>query len=101
MSPYLYDFYIFEHKSDMRSSKFDRETKLKILNERKELGISVEEICCKYKISQPTYYNWRRELLSDDNSALELKKENNLLRRLYIDLSEHNYQLAQFLNKQI
>lgn len=84
----------------MRSSKFDRETKLKILNERKELGISVEEICCKYKISQPTYYNWKRALQPHILVSTNLQEENRTLRRLYIDLSEHNYQLAKFLNNQ-
>lgn len=85
----------------MRRPRFDKETKLKILNERELLGSSIEEICLKYKISQPTFYNWRRELLPGAPAANELIQENKLLRRLYIDLSQHNYQLAQLLNDQM
>ena len=82
----------------MRRSKFNKETKLKILKEKELFDISVEELCVKHKISQPTYYNWRRELLTESTET-DLQQENKILRRLYIDLSEHNYQLAQFLNQ--
>lgn len=89
----------------MRTSKFSRKEKLNILFEQHESEMSVEEICAKYKISTPTFYNWKRELATSNDLDIhshnlkELQGENRTLRRLYIDLSEHNYQLAQFLNK--
>ena len=87
----------------MRKSKFNLEDKISILNEREQFNLTIEEICVKHKISQPTYYNWKREtekriILSSDTT--DLKTENRTLRKLYIDLSEHNYQLAKFLNNQ-
>lgn len=89
----------------MRTSKFSQEEKLKILTEQEFENLSVEEICVKYGISVATYYSWKREIIhaaeldAQSFNAQELRKENSTLRRLYIDLSEHNYQLAQFLNK--
>lgn len=89
----------------MRKSKFTREKKIEILMEKENTNKTVEEICVEYGISFPTYYNWKRELFnqdSHDSHTLEpedLKKENLILRNLYINLSEHNYQLAKFLSK--
>ena len=89
----------------MRTSRFSNEEKLKILVEQEFEKTSVEEVCVKYGISVPTFYSWKRELAhsaeldAQSHNVVELQKENNTLRRLYIDLSEHNYQLAQFLNK--
>ena len=88
----------------MNKSRFTTNEKLSILRKKEILQISVEELCFRTGISQPTYYNWKRELkhLLHVHSPLktdpiELSKE--ILRQLYIDLSEHNYQLAQFLSK--
>ena len=89
----------------MRTSKFSRKDKLNILFEQHESEKTVEEICTKYKISSPTFYNWKRELANTTDLDIhshdlkDLQGENSTLRKLYIDLSEHNYQLAQFLNK--
>lgn len=87
----------------MNKSRFSNEEKLKILNEKELESLSVEEICVKHRISMPTYYNWKRKLKptfknkSKDN--IDPQTENQTLRRLYVDLSEHNYQLAKFLSK--
>lgn len=87
----------------MNKSRFSTKEKLKILNEKELENLSVEEICVKHRISAPTYYNWKRKLKTnfenklDDN--IDPQTENQTLRRLYVDLSEHNYQLAKFLNK--
>lgn len=89
----------------MNKSRFTAEQKLKILQEKEVLKISIEELCFRNGISQPTYYNWKRELKhlittqSTETDPDDLKTENKTLRKLYIDLSEHNYQLAQFLSK--
>lgn len=101
----------------MRSSNFTDEKKRQILIERNREGITVREICKKYKISIPTYYAWRRDYLETENhippqGIIALEKfeinqkadvatieENKTLRRLYINLSAHNYELAKFLEK--
>ena len=89
----------------MRKSKFTREEKIEILMEKEHTNKTVEEICVEYGISFPTYYNWKRELFNRDSEAVlsmepeDLRKENLILRNLYINLSEHNYQLAKFLSK--
>lgn len=91
----------------MRKSKFTYDEKYNILLEKDYFEYTVEEICDKYGISPQTFYNWRKELDQVPESAetksgtsnSALRKENKTLRNLYINLSEHNYKLAQFLNK--
>ncbi len=96
-------FCIFGQTLSMNKSRFSKEEKLSILGEKELLSLSVEEICVKHRISIPTYYNWKRALKPNLTNAsvqpVDLNIENKTLRRLYIDLSEHNYQLAQFLNQ--
>lgn len=93
----------------MRSSNFTEEKKRQILNERDELRLTVKEICKKYRISSPTFYSWKRELgtiINDESSPDEtaakrpnLESDIKILKRLYINLSAHNYELAKFLEK--
>lgn len=87
----------------MNKSRFNKEEKLNILKQRDTLKLTVAEVCVKNGISIPTYYNWKRELKSISTKKVDknpdVNVENKILRRLYIDLSEHNYQLAQFLNQ--
>lgn len=89
----------------MRTSKFTNEQKHDILTEQDAKNISVEGICAKHGISIGTFYKWKREVDSviepdtQMGNNQELKDQNHKLRRLYMDLSEHNYQLAQFLDK--
>lgn len=89
----------------MRKSKFTNDEKIEILKEKEHTNQSIEEICVKYGISFATFYNWKRELLNRNVEIMVsmepevLKKENTTLRNLYINLSEHNYQLAKFLSK--
>jgi transposase-like protein len=93
----------------MRRSKFSEEQKIQILMEKDSESLSTEDLCSKHKISIGTYYIWKRkyeitplpELTSNSRSptSTNLKEENSKLRQLYINLSEHNYELAKFLNK--
>ena len=91
----------------MRKSEYTENQKLSILMEREQLNLSVEEICSKHKISVGTYYLWKRQFFPENKSFETdpetskdiLKTENNHLRKLYISLSEHNYELAKFLSK--
>lgn len=88
-------------------SRYSEKQKREIVEERNSQRTSVEELCAKYKISVTTYYNWKNELETvseqypevelPELSPGELRRQNNYLRELYINLSEHNYQLAKFL----
>ncbi len=91
----------------MRTSNFTLEEQNHILNEKAMYGTTVREICKKYGISVPTYYLWKRKLSmpqditmdhTDRNSPSQ-ENEIKVLRRLYINLSAHNYELAKFLEK--
>lgn len=105
-TPYLIGFFVYLNEIPvMRKSKFSTDDKLRILTEQEAEEMSIEEICVKYGISLPTFYSWKRELAfrsemkSEGSNVQDLRNEIHTLRRLYIDLSEHNYQLAQFLNQ--
>lgn len=97
---------------DMRKSEYSEDDKLKIITEIESSTESIIRSCKKQKISVATYYKWKREIegnfipiekekvvrsLSQDT----LQLENSTLRKLYINLSEHNYELAKFLNNQL
>lgn len=89
----------------MRKSRFSKEDKVRILKDKEESHLTIEEICVKHGISSPTYHNWKRELsvelydYKSNKGPGDLRTENTILRNLYINLSEHNYQLAKFLSK--
>lgn len=92
----------------MRSSNFTLEKKKQILNEKILEGISVQEVCKRYRITAPTYYSWRRKIMISEINTIPVNEnqkntspenENQILRKLYINLSAHNYELAKFLDK--
>jgi len=94
----------------MRTSKFSDERKRKIILEKDQDGLTVQQICSRYKISVNTFYLWRKELIKnvadsvpaeilDRQVEANLDSENKILRRLYINLSAHNYELAKFLER--
>lgn len=92
----------------MKGSKFTVEDKVRILRERIERKMTIKKLCAKYGISVSTFYVWKQEF-EDDLTQLEsanfdlpkenLSVENRNLRRLYISLSEHNYELSKLLIK--
>lgn len=90
----------------MRKSKFSNEDKQKIIEEAQSPKNTITEVCRKYGITIATYYTWKKAPSKSIQSELKeasLKSEsdeNMTLRRLYINLSAHNYELAQFLDKQ-
>ncbi|WP_294669278.1 transposase [uncultured Fluviicola sp.] len=91
----------------MFESKYDDDQKRRILNERVTEKLTVRTICEKYDITPPTFYSWKYKFGNQANysadpiadSIPDLESENEVLRRLYINLSAHNYELAKFLNK--
>jgi putative transposase len=66
-------------------------------------GVSVEEICKKYGISNSTFYKWKRRHGSQDDVLLrrlhKLEEENSRLKSLVADLSLRNQALKQVASK--
>ncbi len=95
----------------MFKSNYSDSEKREILKERMVMGSSVRAICEKHDITVQTFYTWQRKFRCEDQARLNFESiipetldstpeaENRILRRLYIDLSAHNYKLAQFLEK--
>lgn len=72
----------------MKKSKFSEEQIIKILAEGKS-GKSVEEICREHKISNFTFYTWRKKFSGVDvkeaKRLRDLELENARLKRLVAD----------------
>ena len=91
----------------MKEVKYDDFQKKNILIEKITEGSTIRSICNKYKITPPTFYAWKTKfgieleiagsnpISSEPISSIE--KENKILKRLYINLSAHNCELAKFL----
>jgi len=67
--------------------RFTEEQIIGILKEA-EAGMKVAEVCCKYSISEATYYNWKakfgRMTVSDAQRLRALEQENSKLKRLLV-----------------
>ena len=90
----------------MFKSKFTDIEKRKIVTECVSKEVSIKETCDKYGITAPTFYLWKKkyyqnnkELNQEENKTNSMEIENITLRNLYINLSAHNFELAQFLKK--
>jgi putative transposase len=74
----------------MKRIKFSEAQILAALQEQGQ-GIKVADICRKYGISEPTFYNWKSKYsgmtLSELKRLKELEYENSRLRRLVANLS--------------
>lgn len=70
--------------------RFTEEQIIKVLEEAKT-GLKVEEVCRKYGISSPTYYNWKAKYggmtIAEIKRLRALEKENHQLKKLVADLS--------------
>lgn len=82
--------------------RFTEEQIIQVLEEAKK-GLKVEELCRKYGISQPTYYNWKSKFdgmtVSDAKKLRNLEAENSKLKRLVADLSLDNVALKDALTR--
>ena len=63
----------------------------------------MEEVCCKMRISDATFYNWRKKYgglgPSQVRRLRQLEEENAKLRRLVADLSLDKAMLQNVLEK--
>jgi len=82
--------------------RYTEEQIIKILNEAK-MGIKVEELCRKYGISQPTYYNWKAKFgglsISEMKRLRALEKENSRLKKLVADQALDNQILKDIVSQ--
>lgn len=93
----------------MRKSEYSDQDKLKIITDIESSILSIHKSCAKNGISIGTYYQWKkllhiRTINSPEQENIDditLAEENSTLRKLYINLSAHNYELAKFLNNQL
>lgn len=88
----------------MKKSKFSEERIVRILREV-EAGAKVGETCRKYKISEPTYYNWKQKYAGMDVSQLrrlkELESECSRLKKMYADLALEHHALKDVMTKKL
>ncbi len=70
--------------------RFTEEQIIKVLEEVK-MGLKVEEVCRKYGISHPTYYNWKAKYgdltIAEAKRLRALERENQTLKKLVANLS--------------
>lgn len=70
--------------------RFTEEQIIRVLEDCK-IGLTVAEVCRKYGISEPTYYNWKAKFggmtISEAKRLRALEKENQQLKKVVADLS--------------
>lgn len=84
----------------MVKSKFTPQEKARIVLESLNTNISVAELCRKYNVSPPTFYQWKEKFVdggktslnrtSKENVYMSLQKENESLKRLIGELTVAN-----------
>ena len=86
----------------MKKSKLSESKIIEMLNEG-EAGLSVDDLCRKYKVSSSTYYKLRSKYagmnLSDLKRLKALESENNRLKAMYADINMEHSILKEVLEK--
>ena len=74
----------------MKKSRFTTE-QIAFALKQAESGVSVEEVCRKLGVSQPTFYRWKKKFdglgVAEVRRLRELEDENKRLKALVADLS--------------
>ncbi|OGR84761.1 MAG: transposase [Elusimicrobia bacterium RIFCSPLOWO2_01_FULL_54_10] len=72
----------------MNAKRYSEEQIMTVLKDA-ESGIKVPELCRKYGMSEPTYYNWKAKYsgmtVSDVRRLKALEEENRKLKRIVAD----------------
>lgn len=88
----------------MKKSKFT-EDQIAFALKQAELGTSVEEVCRKMGISDPTFYVWRKKYAGVGPSELrrlrQLEEENRKLKQIVADLSLDKAMLQAVVAKKL
>ena len=86
----------------MRRSRFREEQIIGILKEH-QAGLSAQELCRKYGVSDATFYKWRSKYggmdLSDARRLKALEDENRRLKKLLAELMLDAATLKEMLRK--
>lgn len=86
----------------MKKSKFTEEQIVEILAQH-NAGKSAEELCRQYKVSNVTFYKWRKKFGSMNTTEAkrlkELEVENARMKKLIANLSLDNLILKEALGK--
>ena len=81
----------------MKRSRFSEERIIGVLKEAE--ATTVKGACAKYKISEASYYNWKRKYggmdVDEARRLRALEDENGRLKRLVADLSIQNQILKE------
>jgi len=86
----------------MKRQRFSEEQIIQVLQEA-QAGATVDEVCRRHGLSQPTYYKWKQKyggLQVDDARRLrQLEEENRKLKRLVADQALDMMVLKELLGK--
>ena len=70
-----------------------------------ESGTTVEEICRKMGVSEPTFYRWKKQFVGmgvpEIRRLKQLEDENSKLRKVVADLSLDKAMLQEVLRKKV
>ena len=88
----------------MKKSKFT-EAQIVFSIKQSEQGVTVDEICRKMGISEPTFYNWKKKYgglgISELRELRMLKDENARLKKMVADLSLDKQMLQDVIKKKL
>ena len=86
----------------MKKSRFTEE-QITFALRQAEAGIKVAEICRRMKVSEPTFYRWKKQFGGLGTAELrelrQLREENGKLKKLVADLSLDREMLRDALGK--
>lgn len=86
----------------MKKARF-RESEIIAVLKQYEAGKNVDELCREFEISKATFYNWKARYAGMEATEFkrpkEIVEENNLLKKMYADLSLNYEILKDILSK--
>jgi putative transposase len=86
----------------MKKTKFT-EAQIAFALKQAENGTSVQEVCRKLGISEPTFYNWKKKYggigVNELRRLKQLEEENSKLKQIVADLSLDKQMLQDVLKK--
>ena len=86
----------------MKAKRYTEEQIIAVLKES-EAGAKTKELCRKYGISEPTFYNWKAKYAgmtgSEARRLKELESENSRLKRLLADAELDKAALKDLLGR--
>lgn len=91
-----------QYERVMKKSRFTENQIMNVLKEARN-GMSIQNICRKYSISDTTFYRWRSkhsdEKFREARRLKELEEENMRLKSIVADLTLRNQALKRVVSK--